>query len=235
MTWENEHKRILTAYIKMDQDFQRKAHYFSYTDRYHIIRLHDRYWTTLRMLDQHGIHSLENLRILDVGCGDGAQLRQFVQWGAKPENLFGVDLRPEVVETARSLHPNIEVRCQSAVTLPWPEASFDLVCQHTVFSSILDDAMKSQVARDMVRLAKPGGAILWYDFMYNNPANPNVRGVGAREIQALFPGLTIHLQRITLAPPIARRIPAALLPALYPLLAGLPFLRSHYLGLLTRA
>jgi hypothetical protein len=53
----------------------------------------------------------------------------------------------------------------------------------------------------------------------------------AGEIRSLFSGLEIHLHRITLAPPIARRIPESLLPLLYPLLATLPILRTHYLGL----
>ena len=36
----------------------------------------------------------------------------------------------------------------------------------------------------------------------DNPRNPNVRGIRADEIRALFPRCDISLRRVTLAPPI---------------------------------
>ena len=159
-------------------------------------------------------------------------LRQFIQWGASPENLAGIELRPEPVLKAQRTSPNLDIRCGSAVQLPWPDRFFDLVCQHTVFTSILDKAMKKKIAMEMSRVLRPGGAVLWYDFMYNNPQNPNVRGIKAGEIRSLFPGYTMHLKRITLAPPIARRIPESLLSVFYPLFSVVPLLRTHYMGLL---
>ena len=125
----------------------------------------------------------------------------------------------------------MDLRCGSATQLPWPDRSFDLVCQHTMFTSILDRGMREQAAAEMTRVLREGGGILWYDFAYDNPRNPDVRGVAKREIQILFPQLAIHLQRVTLAPPIARRLPRPLLPMLHPLLGAIPFLRTHYLGL----
>ena len=41
--------------------------------------------------------------------------------------------------------------------------------------------MKQKVAAEMLRVVKPQGLILWYDFRYNNPRNSNVRGIGAAE------------------------------------------------------
>jgi SAM-dependent methyltransferase len=149
-----------------------------------------------------------------------------------PENLSGIELRPEPVDKARQLNPFLDILCGSAVDLPWSDDAFHLVCQHTVFTSILDTHMKAQVASEMDRVLRPGGAILWYDFMYDNPGNPDVRGIKAAEIRALFPHFDIRLRRITLAPPIARRLPERLLPVVYPLLSAIPILRTHYLGLL---
>jgi SAM-dependent methyltransferase len=223
-----EEGRIFEAY-KRRRD---KAQFFVYHDRSHIQRIHERYRRTLGMLAAAGIHPLTQVDILDIGCGDGNMLRQFVQWGAQPENLAGIELRPDPVARSLALSPNIDVRCGSAVELPWQDQSFDLVCQHTVFTSILDKRVKGRIAAEMRRVLRPGGAVLWYDFFYNNPQNPDVRGVKAGEIRELFPGFRTQLQKTTLAPPLARRIPAWLLPVFYPLLAGLPFLRTHYLGLL---
>ncbi len=196
--------------------------------------MHDRYRETARLLRAHSFHPLTETRILDVGCGDGTMLRQFLEWGAQPRSLSGIELRHEAVEKARYLSPNIEVRCGSATELPWPDSSFDLVCQHTVFSSVLVTSMKQQIASEMSRVLRPDGGVLWYDFLYNNPRNPEVQGVGSSEIRLLFPGFEIDLQRITLVPFIARRLPESMLPVLYPLLAAVPFLKTHYLGMLLK-
>jgi SAM-dependent methyltransferase len=229
----DEHQRILKAY-----DARRawaEAGFFEYENPAHICRVYERYRETLLLLHRAGYHPLSNLSILDVGCGDGNMLREFLQWGAAPERLAGIELRPESVQKACHLNPNLDVRCGSATELPWPDASFDLACQHTVFTSVLDSAMKQQVAGEMSRVLRQGGAVLWYDFMYDNPRNPDVRGVRAGEIRALFPGFEItFMKRITLAPPIARRLPKGLVPVLYLLLSAIPLLRTHYLALLTK-
>jgi SAM-dependent methyltransferase len=230
----DEHQRILEAYQARQAQAQAKAGFFGYEDLAHVCRMHERYQKTLRLLRKAGYHPLSDLHTLDVGCGDGNMLRQFLEWGAVPERLVGIELRPEPVEKSRRLNPALDIRCGSAVKLPWSDASFDLVCQHTVFTSIMDPAMKRQIAGEMNRVLRSGGAVLWYDFMYDNPRNPDVRGIKTDEIQLLFPGFGIHVHRITLAPPIARRLPEPLLPVLYPLLAAIPLLRTHYLGLLAK-
>jgi hypothetical protein len=106
--------------------------------------------------------------------------------------------------------------------------------QFTVFTSILDGDLKRKIAREMCRVLKPDGQIIWYDYQYNNPRNPNVRGVGKSEVQALFPGYAVDLRRITLAPPLARRI-ARLSRLMCLLLERLPPLCTHYFGAIHKA
>lgn len=228
----DEQQRIVDACRSREARIPNR--FFSYEDPAHVCRIHERYFRTLRLLEKAGYHPLSSVDVLDVGCGDGILLRQFLQWGALPEKLAGIDLRPEPVEHGRRLNPNVDLRVGSAAQLPWADASFDLVCQHTVFTSILDPQTKRQVASEMSRVLRTGGAVLWYDFMYDNPRNPDVRGVPAKEIRSLFPDFHAHLQRITLAPPIARRLPRRLLPVLYPLLSAVTPLRTHWIGLLVK-
>ena len=71
--------------------------------------------------------------------------------------------------------------------------------------------------------------MLWYDFTVDNPRNADVRGVPLKRVRALFPHGQIHAQRITLAPPIARRV-TALHPSLYTLFNAVPLLRTHVLA-----
>lgn len=228
----NEEDRIRNAYRKRERLHPNKTQFFGYEDLAHLFRVQERYRETLRLLNKHGFQDLSKISIIDIGCGDGNMLRQFMQWGASPANLAGIELRPDQVEIALNLSPQIDVRCGNAAVLPWPDLSFTLVCQNTVFTSILDSSLKKKVASEMDRVLKPGGAVLWYDFIYNNPKNPDVLGVKLKEILGLFTGYQFFTKRITLAPPLSRRIPESLLSVIYPILSVYPFLCTHLLGLL---
>ena len=170
-------------------------------------------------------------RILDVGCGRGFWLRQFIQWGAKPENLFGIDLLEERIQEGKQLCPlGVTLQLGDASNLEFQDDSFDLILQFTVFTSILDQQMKMKLAAEMSRVLKPGGAVLWYDYFFSNPHNPDVRGVTRKEILQLFPKLSISLKRITLAPPLGRAV-GPFSPALYRAMSAFKPLCTHYLGL----
>ncbi len=83
---------------------------------------------------------------------------------------------------------------------------------------------------EMQRVVKPAGLILSYDF-WLNPTNSQTHGIRPAEIRALFPGCKIKFHRITLAPPIARR----LVPISWQLCAFLEKLKlfnSHYLSVI---
>ena len=46
----------------------------------------------LDVLRQFGYYPLGNKDILEVGCGSGGVLQEFVSFGTDPERLQGVDL-----------------------------------------------------------------------------------------------------------------------------------------------
>ena len=76
---------------------------------------------------------------------------------------------------------------------------------------------------------RPGGGVLWYDFTVDNPRNRDVRGVPVARIRQLFPEGRLRWQRVTLAPPLARRA-CRLHPSLYTLFNALPWLHTHALA-----
>ena len=175
---------------------------------------------------------LDNRAVADIGCGAGRWLLEFAQWEGR--NLHGIDLEESRIRRAMELLPSADLHTGDARRLPWANDSFDLVSQFTLFTSILNDAVKKQIAAEMLRVLKPGGVILWYDFRVNNPRNRGVRGIAKAEIHSLFPGCTIRLRRVTLAPPLARMtVPLSWIAA--SILEKLPFLRTHHLGIIRKA
>jgi ubiquinone/menaquinone biosynthesis C-methylase UbiE len=220
-----EEQRIQEAYEQRKQ-----AAALSLFNAGNLFMIQEQEREMLALLERRGFTELDRQKILEVGCGAGYWLRELMKWGASPENLTGVDLLPDRIELARRLCPaGVSLQCGSAAHLSFPDASFDLVLQSTVFSSILDDRMKQAIAAEMLRVLKPDGVILWYDSCVNNPRNPHVRGIKKPEIQQLFPGCLLELRRITLAPPLSRLLaPYSLLGC--QILSWLPWLRTFYLG-----
>lgn len=196
----------------------------------YVFNAHERERQVLRLLDREGCFPLAGKTILDVGCGTGAWLRDFVKWGASPGDVSGVDLLADRVAVAlRLCAPGTRITCGSAATLPFADAQLDIVLQASAFTSIPDAALKRQVAAEMLRVVKPDGLIVWYDFSVNNPWNADVRGVTKREIATLFPGCPMRLRRITLAPPVSRWLGRRSWLASY-VLGRVPPLCTHVLG-----
>lgn len=185
------------------------------------------------LFEKHGFLPLADRRILDVGCGGGGELARLLEWGANPANLYGVDLLPERIEAARSAYPNFHFQVANAETLSFPEGAFDIVLVFTVLSSILDENMASRISNEIARVLRPGGAVLLYDFRYRNPYNPNTRPITKTDMLRYFPGFKTEIKRVTLMPPVARRL-GLLTPYLYPALRWIRFLCTHYIALLIR-
>jgi len=184
----------------------------------------------LRVLKTAGLEDLKDRQILEVGCGNGGVLRDMVRYGADPANCSGVDLLKGRIEEAKRISPNMSFSCTNAETLPFDDGTFDIVMSFTVFSSILDRTMREGLAKEMLRVLRPDGMVLYYDYHMDNPRNRDVRGVKKRDIEALFKGCEINLRRVTLAPPLARAL-APISTVVCEMLEAIPLLRTHYLGL----
>jgi hypothetical protein len=76
-------------------------------------------------LKEADLFPLENRLIADIGCGVGTWLLTFLQWGARPENLHGIDLDENRIARARSKLVRSDLRVGDACVLPWPAASFN--------------------------------------------------------------------------------------------------------------
>jgi ubiquinone/menaquinone biosynthesis C-methylase UbiE len=224
-----EEGRIRQAYAR-----RCNSHLYSRFNPAHLFMLQERERRLLGLLSRHGYEPLDTKKILEIGCGNGDFLRDFIKWGARPENISGIDLLPERVSEAVHLSPKaVTIRPGNAATLQFPDESFDVVLQSTVFTSVLDGSVKRQIASEMCRVVKSEGLIVWYDYHVDNPKNPDVKGVKDREIRALFPECEIRLHSITLAPPVARLLAPYSWFICY-LLSKIPWLCTHYIGVIRK-
>lgn len=144
------------------------------------------------------------MKLLEVGCGRGEWLQVFLLWGFHPSNLYGFDLLDYRLLVARRIHPRIHLWQGDARQIPCPNETFDIVFQSTVFTSIPNSEIKAAVAREMSRVVRKDGLIIWNDFRYDNPFNRDVKGIGRREIRQLFPGASYKFVSVNLLPPLAR-------------------------------
>ena len=162
-----------------------------------------------------------------MGCGTGGNLHDLVRLGAAPQRLQGLELLTERAAQARATLPaTLAIHAGDAASATIAPGSQQAVLAFTLFSSLLDAPFRIALAQQMWQWVVPGGGVLVYDFVVNNPRNPDVQGVPLAEVQRLFPQARLHSRRLTLAPPVARRLPGGMIA---PCAALLPFLRTHRL------
>jgi len=90
-------------------------------------------------------------RLLDCGCGTGANIALLNQFG----RAYGFDLSAVGVRIGRQSGRTLIARA-SVAAAPFPGASFDVVTSFDVLYA-LDDATEAQAIAEMFRLLKPGG------------------------------------------------------------------------------
>src|SRR5271157_2026798 len=100
--------------------------------------------------------------VLDVACGPGAFV---LAVAPRVRFALGIDLTPEMLRQARQVQAekqiaNVAFARGDADSLPFPDASFDLVsCQHA-FHHI---TKPEPVLQEMIRVTKPEGRLLILD------------------------------------------------------------------------
>jgi len=97
------------------------------------------------------------MKVLDVACGTGNTTMPAARAGAA---VTGVDIAPNLLEQARSRASQEGLSVQfdegDAETLPYPDASFDLVL--SMFGAMFAPRPEV-VAAELLRVCRPGGAI----------------------------------------------------------------------------
>jgi len=100
---------------------------------------------------------------LDIGCGVGAAAREIAQ--RRDLDVTGVDADPKQIEEARSgeAFPRLRFQVMDATKLQFGDAEFDIVATRMVMHHISN---WERAFAEMVRVLRPGGFLLYTDFMF---------------------------------------------------------------------
>jgi 2-polyprenyl-6-hydroxyphenyl methylase/3-demethylubiquinone-9 3-methyltransferase len=146
---------------------------------------------------------LENLSLLDVGCGGGLIAEPMAQLGAQ---TTAIDAGLENIKTAL-LHAErtgvaIDYRCTSAEDLAETGAQFDIVLALEIVEHVADTTL---FYRTLAKLVKPGGLLI-LSTLNRTAKSYAIAIVGAEYILRWLPRGTHHWQKFIKPSEMARAL-----------------------------
>jgi len=95
-------------------------------------------------------------RVLDVACGTGILARTAADRVGPSGTVVGVDINAGMLTVARRVRPDLDYRRADAVSLPFPNDTFDAVlCQSALM--FFPDATRA--LSEMGRVCRPSGVV----------------------------------------------------------------------------
>ncbi len=108
-------------------------------------------------------------KVLEMGCGTGANLRTLAKHGRLTGRAVGIDQCEAFINAAitysqaEKINEQISFHVGDAHGLDFPPASFDVVIAHTLISHVSDPG---RVLSEMARVLRPGGTAVIFDGDY---------------------------------------------------------------------
>jgi ubiquinone/menaquinone biosynthesis C-methylase UbiE len=175
--------------------------------------------------------SINNLRVLEIGCGTGIRLTDFLRINIPKNQLYGVDLHENSLKWAKENRLDANYFHANASELPFEDSYFDIILFRTVFSSISEDPLCKKICNEALRVCNPQGLIISYDLKMGNPKNSDVRAIKIKWLIDMFGQNTIFSHSLTLLPTLSRLIGKLDHGMLfYSFLSLFPFLRTHQMN-----
>lgn len=160
--------------------------------------LEDFYWwfKGRREIVLSALRGLKPEKVLDIGCGTGANLLLF------KGRVVGLDISFKALTLAKRRKTNAILVQGKAESLPFKENSFDLVLALDLLEHLPDDV---KGLREMYRVLKKGGTLLVtvpaYQFLWSehDEALGHFRRYSKGEIKAKLEGVGFNLKLLSFA------------------------------------
>jgi ubiquinone/menaquinone biosynthesis C-methylase UbiE len=95
--------------------------------------------------------------VLDAACGTGIVARTAAQRVGPGGRVVGVDLNPAMLTVAERVCPDVELRQADIISLPFDDATFDVVLCQMALMFFPD---RTAAIREMGRVVKPHGTVV---------------------------------------------------------------------------
>ncbi len=112
--------------------------------------------------------------LLELGCGTG-NIVEAVLKGYPEAHVVGIDPSEGMRDRCAAKFPGdgrVEVKAGNALLLPFPDAHFDAVVSNYTLHHLSPEE-REPCAREMARVLKPGGTLLYSDFFTSVDAPPH--------------------------------------------------------------
>ena len=103
--------------------------------------------------------SIQGKKILDYGCGVGRWVEYFEKAGFQ---YHGIDIAEEMIGIAKKLFPKVDFRALDKGEIPYPSASFDIVCSIGVIHHN-PYPQQEKILEEILRILRPGGYLLLFE------------------------------------------------------------------------
>jgi len=128
----------------------------------------------------------KTVMVLDVGCGGGGSLLNFIKLGFFPPHLTGIDILEERISRAKERFPDVNFVHGDASSMDFLDVSFDIVTESTMFMQLTDENLAQSIADEMIRVSKSKGHIILFDWRYSKPWDQNYKALSIKRIKRLF-------------------------------------------------
>jgi ubiquinone/menaquinone biosynthesis C-methylase UbiE len=173
-------------------------------------------------------HDCANASVLDVGCGGGGDIHELIRLHYDPGKITGIDVLPDRIQAAKRLWPQIRFVQGDASRMEFADQSFDLVFESTMFATLPDDALSAAIAREMLRVCRPGGYLMLVDWWTPKPGDRSYKALTRRRLANLFAvgreTVVLRTYRGALVPPLGRWLSKWFPSAYFAVAAVFPFL-----------
>jgi SAM-dependent methyltransferase len=178
-----------------------------YPDEYRVMfEIEDDYWwyrglreLIKNLLARYAPPSSSHPRILDVGCGTGANLKLLQSYG----DAIGVDISEQAIGFCRVRGiPRNRVFLASAIDLPFPDSQFDLAVSFEVLCNLQQDEL---AFREIARVLKSGAHFIVglpaYQWLWSahDVAVGHKRRYDAQEVRRKLSAAGFEIERVTYA------------------------------------